>query len=265
MPNIVVFDIETYRPDWRIRRTRREDFDPARNTIITTGVFDGKEISISPVIEDLKEERKSLEFFLKTLKEFQAVTLVGYNILHFDTPYLVYKSKPIEEYLSMARCQLLDLFWVLPYWLHNTSNGRKFHEKVSGLGELWKFEYVVEHILGEEPNPFSNKDVLELWEKERFADIRRHLELDLVHTLSFYRSSVIQEALNDLKKQSFKKNLCQDDCPYRQPLQQTPETVFYYCTLLRETTSDEKALSAIDAVDYPLPRWGASWVPHCLE
>lgn len=63
MPDIVVFDIETYRPDWRIRRTRREDLDPARNIITNIGVFDSKELSISPVIRNLEEERKSIDHF----------------------------------------------------------------------------------------------------------------------------------------------------------------------------------------------------------
>lgn len=42
MPEPISFDIETYRPNWRAKRTRRDSFDPARNSIITTGLFDGK-------------------------------------------------------------------------------------------------------------------------------------------------------------------------------------------------------------------------------
>jgi len=265
MPDIVVFDIETYRPDWRIRQTRREDLDPARNTITTTGVFDGEELSISPVIENLKEERESIEFFLSKLEEFGGSTLVGYNILHFDIPYLVYRSKAIGRNCDLAQFRPLDLYWILPYWLHNTLNGRKFFDEGPRLGNLWKFEDVVKYILREKANPFSNFDVLKLWEEKRFNDFKKHLELDLTYTLSFFKSQVVQEALNNLQKHNFDTSNCGDGCPYKQPLQRTPDKASYFCALLREITSDERTLPAIDVVAHPLPGWDVSWIPQCLE
>jgi len=265
MPDIVVFDIETYRPNWRIRKTRREDFDPAKNAITTIGVFDGEELSISPVIENLKDERKSIEFFLSKLGEFEGSTLVGYNILHFDIPYLVYKSKTIGRNCDLTQFQPLDLFWILPYWLHNTLDGREFFNEGPRLGNLWKFEDVVKYILREKANPFSNFDVLGLWEEKRFDDIEKHLELDLIHTFSLFKSQVVQDALNNLQKYHLDTGNCGDRCLYRQPLQRTPDMISYYCTLLRETTSDERTLPAIDVVAHPLPGWDVSWTPHCLE
>jgi len=153
MPEILTFDIETYRPDWKIWRTRREDLDPAINAIITTGMFDGKETSISPIIEDMKAERNSIQFFQSKLEEFEGSTLVGYNILHFDVPYLVYKSKSMEKGVDIASFKLLDLYWILPYWLHNIPAGQAFFNRFSHLGNLWKFSNVVKHILKEEPKP----------------------------------------------------------------------------------------------------------------
>ena len=264
MCGILVFDIETYRPDWRNGRTRREKLDPARNTIITTGVFDGKELSISPLIRNLEEERRSIDFFMRKLEESRGSTLVGYNILHFDIPYLVYKSRTIGRNCDLTRFQPLDLFWILPYWLHNTLDGREFFNEGPRLGNLWKFEDVVKYILREKANPFSNFEVLRLWEEKRFDDIEKHLELDLIYTFSFFQSQVVQETLNNLQKQHLETSNCGDRCPYRQPLQQTPDTVSYYCTLLRETASEERTLPAIDVIDYPLPGWDVSWTPQCL-
>ncbi|MHA1330932.1 MAG: 3'-5' exonuclease [Candidatus Hodarchaeales archaeon] len=265
MPEVVVFDIETYRPDWKIRRTRREDFNPTRNAIITVGIFDGEKILISPIIESLKEERNSVEFFLKKLQTFENPKLIGYNILNFDIPYLVHKSKSVGKDFNAARFKPLDLYWIFPYWLHNTSSGREFFSKGPRLGNLWKFEYVVKHILEENPNPFSNKEIPQLWEMKRFDDIRKHLELDLTYTFSLLKSSAIQEALNDLERKDFDKSRCKDHCPYQQLLLQTPVTASRYCTLLQEIISDEINISAIDVIIQPLPEWGVSWVPHCLE
>lgn len=265
MPKIIVFDIETYRPDWRIRRTRREDFAPSKNSIITVGTFDGKKISISPIVESLNEESDSVEHFLKKLKNFEGSTLVGYNILHFDIPYLVHKSESIGNKCNLVRFKPIDLFWILPYWLHNTSTGREFLDAKPHVGSLWKLEHVVKYILQEDPNPFSNKDVLTLWEMKRFTDIRKHLELDLFHTFSFFESPVIQEALESLRKKGHNKSYCKDTCPYRQLLQHTRHTASCFCALLQESISGEKQLSAIDTIDQPLPKWGISWIPHCWE
>lgn len=265
MTEAIVFDIETYRPDWRVVTTRREDFDPAKNFVITTGVFDGKEISIFPVIEDLNDESRPVEFLLEKFKEFEGSTFVGYNILHFDIPYIVYKSNVIGKDIDMTQFKLLDLYWIVPYWLHSVPSGRTFFEKTAYLGNLWRFSNVVKYILETEANPFSNFEVLELWEEERFDDIEKHLELDLVHTYSFLKSSVVQETLDYLKKQKFNKSRCGDNCPFRQPLQKTQNKVNYYCTLLQEPVQDEKKMSAIDVVTYPLPGWDVSWIPLCLE
>jgi hypothetical protein len=265
MPDIVVFDIETYRPDWRIRRTRREDLDPARNSIITVGVFDGEELSISPIIQNLEDEGRSVEFFLSKLGEYEGATLVGYNILHFDVPYVIYKSKPIAGDVDLAPFRQLDLFWILPHWFHNVPTGQAFFEQYSNFGNLWKFSDVVNCVLKEKPNPFSNLDVLRLWEERRFDDIKTHLEVDLIHTFSLFESQAVQEALNNLHNQHLDTSHCRAHCPYQQPLQRTPERASHYCTLLRETGSEEKALPAIDVVDYPLPGWDVSWVPQCVE
>jgi len=265
MSEPIVFDIETYRPDWRVKRTRREDFDPARNTITTIGVFNGEKLSISPVIENLKEERNPVQFLLGKLEEFEGSTLVGYNILHFDIPYLVYKSNSIREEVDVTRFNPLDLFWILPYWLHNIPSGRTFYDQVSHLGNLWSLSNVVKYVLRREANPFSNKDVFQLWEMKRFDDIEKHLELDLVHTYSFLKSPAMQETLNHIQKQNFNKSRCEDRCPFRQLLQKTPYTAIAYCTLSKEPTSDETDLAAIDVIDYPLPRWDVSWVPCCTD
>ena len=265
MSKAIVFDIETYRPDWRVRRTRREALDPAKNTIITLGFFDGKQFSIFPTIENLKDERLVVQFFLSKLEEFEGSAFVGYNILHFDIPFLVYKSELIGRNFEVTSLKPFDLYWILPYCLHNTPTGKDFLGRFSHFGNLWKFSYVVEHILGEQPNPFSNTDIFQLWEMKRFKDIEKHLKLDLVHTFSFLESPLIGEALDHIKKQNFDKSHCEDSCPFQQPLQKTSHKALSYCTLSRDHVLNERGLSAIDVIDCPLPGWDVSWVPCCLE
>lgn len=264
MPDTVVFDIETYRPDWQIRRTRREDLDPERNTIITVGFFDGEEVSVSPTIEDLKDERKPVQFFLDRLEKLTDSVLVGYNILHFDIPFLVHKSKLIKEAVSIAQFKPLDLYWIFPYWLHNIADGMQLLRNTSHLGNLWSFENIVKHILKEESNPFTNRDIFRLWEMRRFCDIEKHLKLDLIHTYSFFNSSVVRKAQDDILNRKLDRSRCKHLCPFRQPLQKTPESAYYYCTLQCEIMSDENEMSAIDVIGQPLPERDASWIPSCL-
>ena len=265
MSQSIVFDIETYHSSWRVSQSRREDFDPAINSIITVGFFDGKEISIYHVIEDLKEESQLIEFFLRKIGEFEGSTLVGYNILHFDIPYLLYKARSIGKDMDLNRFKLLDLFWILPYWLHNVTTGLSFLKKNPYLGNLWSLSKVVKYILNEKPNPISNLDLFPLWETKQFKNIEKHLELDLRHTFSFFESSVIQETLNHIKTQHFNKRNCEDLCPFHHFLQKTSDRVIGYCTLLQEVTLDEKKLSTIDIIDYPLPRRGIRWTPYWAE
>ena len=265
MSQTVVFDIETYRPDWRVRRSRREDLDPAKNTVTTVGFFDGEAHIIYPTIRHLKEEERLIQFFLEKIREFEGSTLVGYNILHFDIPYLVYKSKSMGKDFDITQFKPLDLYWILPYWLHNIPTGKTFINKLSHLGNLWRFDNVVRHILKGEPNPISNRAVLQFWEEKKFEDIEKHLKLDLTHTFSFLKSPSIEETLKQVQKQNFDKSHCKDSCPFRQPLQKTPYTAIAYCTLLQEPVSGGTDLSAIDVIDYPLPGWDISWVPCCLE
>ena len=59
MPQFCVFDIETYRPDWRVRRKRREMLDPARNRIITAGLSDGDHVLILPSRRGLEERERA--------------------------------------------------------------------------------------------------------------------------------------------------------------------------------------------------------------
>jgi DNA polymerase elongation subunit (family B) len=265
MSQSVIFDIETYRPNWRQNLTRREAFDPERNSITTMGFFDGKEASIYPTIKILEEEKNVTEFFLRKLNEFEGSTLVGYNILHFDIPYLIHKAKAINEDIDFIRFKSLDLFWFLPYWFHNIPNGRAFFSKIPYFGDLWKFENVVEHILKKKPNPVSNKEVLELWEKKEYDKIEKHLELDLIHTYLLLESSAIQETLNHIQNQHINKSNCSELCPFQQFIQKTSDRVSCYCTLQQEPVLDERIFTAIDTIDFPLPRRGTSWKPHCLN
>lgn len=263
MSQFIVFDIETYRPNWQVRQTRRQDLDPARNSIITTGIFNGKELSIHPIIEDLRNEREPLEFFLNKLEKNNS-TLIGYNCLHFDVPYLAYKARIFGKNLDFTKLKLLDLYWILPYWLHTLPNGIKFHKKFYYLGNLWSFDKVVTNILKERPNPFSNFEVLKLWEEKRFNDIKKHLELDLLNTFSFLKSSVIQEALKHIETQQINKDNCKDSCPYHKFLPKTSDKAICYCAIKQEITSGERKLSAVDIIAYPLPKRGISWKPYCI-
>jgi DNA polymerase elongation subunit (family B) len=265
MSQSIVFDIETYNPNQRQNLTRREAFDPARNNIITIGFFDGKNVSIFPTIRILEEEKNVIEFFLKKIDEFRDSILVGYNILHFDVPYLVHKTKTVNKDIDFFQFKPLDLFWVLPYWFHNIPSGRAFFNKHPYFGDLWKFENVVEHILKEKPNPVSNKDVHDLWEKKEYGKIEKHLEMDLLHTYLLLKSSAIQETLNHVQNQYIDKNNCSELCPFQQFIQKSSDRVSCYCTLQQEPVLDERILTAIDTIDFPLPRRGTSWIPHCLN
>jgi DNA polymerase elongation subunit (family B) len=259
-----IFDIETYRVDWKIRRTRREDFDPANNTIITFGLFDGRNVAIYPIIENLNEEKTLIESFFEKLQNVEIPILVGYNILHFDIPHLVYKINSIGKKIDISRFKPLDLYWILPYWLQNSSGGRKLATNFPGLGKLWRLDDVVQKILGLEPNPFPNQEIFSLWEARRFSDIEKHLERDLHNTFALLNSPVFSETIGN-ERIAFDKNICDESCPFRRPLQKTSEKAVQYCTLLRQEVSNEVALSAIDVVDYPLPVRNVSWSPPCKK
>ena len=263
MPETLVFDIETYRPSSDILRTRREDFDPKRNTIVTVGIFDGKQTSIYPTIQDLSKEDELVLFFLGKLQQAQNPILIGFNILHFDVPYMVHKAELFGRKFDPTMLKPLDLYWILPYWLRNTPTGKEFSKKNPSAGNLWKFENVVSLILKERANPISNRDIQRLWEAKRFQDIDRHLELDLVNTFSFFKSQPIQESLNHIQKQTLDKKHCQQSCPFQRPLSRTYNTAIGYCTLLREPTTKEIEMSPVDAICCSLPQRDISWVPWC--
>jgi DNA polymerase elongation subunit (family B) len=239
--------------------------DPEGNTIVTAGVFDGKETSVYPIIQDLRKENEPLQFLLRELERAGSSVLVGYNILHFDIPYLVHKSRSIGRDFDSTRLKLLDLYWILPYWLHNTPSGQEFFNRNSTIGNLWRFENVVKLILKEGENPIPNKDVHRLYEAKRFQDIERHLKLDLLHTFSFLKSETIQESLDQIRKHRFDKRYCEESCPFQRPLLKTPSTMIGYCTLLQEATMNERETSTIDVICCSLPQRDVSWVPRCSE
>jgi len=262
---VVVFDIETYRNDWRTPKTRREAFDPEKNAIITIGLFDGRNPRIFPVIQDLNEEKSLVKSFLKELQQRTELIIVGYNILHFDIPYVVHRLNSAGQEADMSQFKPLDLFWVLPYWLHSSSDGRRLAGSFPQLGSLWKFEDVVKLILKQEANPFSNKDIPRLWEMRRFGDIEKHLERDLVDTYSLLELPAIKETMEQTKRLASEKHHCEESCPYRRPLQKTSEKASYYCTLLQHNVSGETILSAVDVIDFSLPKRGVSWMPLCRK
>lgn len=265
MSQFVVFDIETYGQDWRKRLPRRQALDPNKNSIITVGFFNGNEMSIYPVIEDLKKENRPLEFFLNKLNEIEGHTIVGFNIFKFDLPYLFFKAKAFGKDIDLTRLKFLDLYWILPYWLHNLPNGIDFFRKSFGLGNLWSLEKVVRYILQGESNPFSNIEILKLWEKRQFEDIKKHLELDLHNTFSFFKSSVIQEALRQIKLSNLYKENCEESCPYKSFLSISSGQAICYCTITQDIIQEKRNLSPIDIIDFPLPRRDISWKPPCLE
>ena len=142
MSHFLVFDIETYSPKWGTESTRRLELDPNENSIITIGIYDGNEISIYPTIKDFRQENEPLDFFLSRLKESENSIIVGFNILRFDIPYLFYKTKVFGRDLDLTKLDLLDLYWILPYWLHNLPDGIEFSRKSEYLGNLWNLDKV---------------------------------------------------------------------------------------------------------------------------
>ena len=263
MFDLKVFDIETYRPDWRVWKSRRDALDPARNTIITLGIFDGKNLVLSNVIEKLDSEKEVLTFFFKNCKNFVDTILVGYNILHFDIPYLVYKAEQVKTEFDSISFKPLDLFWIFPYWLHNTQEGKSFFNRFHHLGNLWKFENIVKYVLNESPNPIPNKEIMELWEKNEYEKINEHLKLDLIHTFSFLKSKIIQEAIEHIQEQKLDLDSCQKTCPFRTILSTKTLKAVYYCSLLQKPVSKKSRITVLDAVDYRLPERGISWKPPC--
>lgn len=263
MSRAVVFDIETYRRDWNLPLARREAFDPARNTIITAGIFDGRNVTILPIIENLTQENGLVSSFLDILNKAGGSILAGYNILHFDIPHIVYKLNLAGKVADLARFKPLDLYWTLPYWLRNSSAGIGFAQNFPQLGKLWRFEDVVKKILKLEANPFPNRDVPCLWETKRFAEIERHLERDLIDTYSLLELPTIKEAMDQVRKSEKSEERCGEMCPFRRPLQKTSERAVYYCALLQKEVSSDVMLSAVDVIDFPLPKRDVSWLPSC--
>lgn len=262
---MIVFDIETYRSDSKVPQSRRQAFDPAKNTVIAIGVFDGRNATVFPVIENLKQEENLVRSFFKKLHESTGSILAGYNILHFDIPYVVHKLNSAGQEVDLSKFRPLDLYWILPYWLQNSSDGIKIADRFPQLGKLWRFEDVVKHILRVEANPFSNRDISNLWEMKRFGDIQEHLERDLVDAYSLLELPTIKETMDDMTELALDERCCKDCCPFRRPLQKTTEKAIYYCTLLQHNLSDETTLPAVDVIDFPLPSRGISWNPLCRK
>ena len=85
MTNLLVFDIETYRPNWRDKNLpRREQFNPTKHQLTIIGVYDGQEIQLSPIAKSASEEPQLLRWFEKVVKNHH---LVGYNIFSFMVPF----------------------------------------------------------------------------------------------------------------------------------------------------------------------------------
>lgn len=133
------------------------------------------------------------------------------------------------------------------------------------LGKLWRFEDVVKLVLRKEATPFSNKEIHHLWEMKRFGDIEKHLERDLADTYSLLELPAIKEMMEETRRLVLGKERCEECCPFRRPLQRTPEKASYYCTLLQHNVSNETMLKAVDVIDFPLPRRGVSWTPLCRK
>lgn len=263
MSKAVVFDIETYRKDWNVPLARREAFDPARNTIITAGIFDGRNVVILPVIENLTGENGLVGSFFDILNKAGESILAGYNILHFDIPHIVHKLNLTGRVADLSQFKPLDLYWILPYWLNSSSAGIKLAQNFPQLGKLWRFEDVVKNILKLEANPFPNRNIPHLWEMKRFADIEKHLERDLVDTYSLLELPTIKETMDQVRKFGKGERSCREMCPFRRPLQKTSKKAVYYCALLQREVSNEVTLSAIDVIDFPLPRRDVSWLLPC--
>lgn len=263
----VVFDIETYRPNWQVRSlSRREDFDPEKNHIVTAGFFDGNDLSVFPVIDDLRKEGNVVEYIASKLEKSRGSELVGYNILRFDIPYIVHKAAVLGHNIDLTGYRILDLYWILPYWFRNVPEGRRFYELQGDSRNLWSFDDVVKHILKLSPNPFSNFDVLQLWEMKSFKDIEQHLTRDLTDTLGLFEHSSIRDSLLSIQsRDDLDRTNCKHSCPYIRLLQRTPRKAVSYCALLQDALSREEDSEAIDTISQDLPRRDTVWKPNCLS
>ena len=96
-------------------------------------------------------------------------------------------------------------------------------------------------------------------------DIKKHLELDLLNTFSFFNSSVIQEALKQIKLSNVNKENCKENCPYKSFLSISSDRAICYCTITQDIIQEERNLSPLDIIDFPLPRRDISWNLSCLE
>jgi DNA polymerase elongation subunit (family B) len=261
----VVFDIETYRPTRGVFRDRRIELNPEDNYVTVIGIHDGKTIEFSPITPLGQPDKEESAIKWIATKFEAADTIVGFNILKFDIPYLIYKSEKYAIKLEFENKRLLDLFWFVPAWLENTRGGRKFCESYN-IGRIFSLNKVEKYLLNKQPNPISHEEYFKFYEEKEYAKIIEKLRVDLNSTFELLHSTKIAETLDWLQTTKIDPQKCLRTCAFRVMHSITAETAHGYCPLICEKVGSPTNFRTKDVIGgQHLPDKETKFLPRCLR
>ena len=170
--NTIIVDIETAPLDMAEHEALPEDerfklLNPIDSRIVAIGLRHGGETAIF-MDED---ERKLLESFWSEFNARRMRTpgsiIVGFNILHFDIPFLTSRS-------------FINDVQITPFKLKHVIDVReKLNAYRSGKSRGSLKDYA--RALGDTPEDTGSK-VAEWWKEKKFDEIKKYLSLDLEMT-----------------------------------------------------------------------------------
>ena len=228
------------------------------------GVHNGKTIEISPITPLGFPDKEEAAIKWIAIKFEAADTIVGFNILKFDIPYLVHKSQKYGIKLKLENKRLVDLFWFVPAWLENTRGGHKFIESYD-IGRILSLNKVEKYFLNKPKNPISHEEYFRFYEEKEYAKITEKLRVDLKSTFELLHSGQIAETLDWLQTTKIDPKKCLRTCAFRVMHSITAETAHGFCPLISKAVGSPINFGTKDVIGgQPLPSKDIKFLPKCL-
>lgn len=262
---MLVFDIETFRRERGVFRDRRIELNPETNYITLIGTYDGQTLDFSPVtpLGSAEKEKDAIRWVSEKFKSVQ--TIVGFNILKFDIPFLVYKSIKYGIDLDVSSKKIIDLFFFPAAWLDNTDGGRRFAEKYA-IGKILSLNKIEKYILNKPVNPISHDRYFEMYEARQYDGIVGKLREDLFSTYEFMASQQVNETFGWIDAAKIDIARCIKTCPFRTYLSISQEHSQVFCPLVSKTVSERVRVTPADVVGrQQLPERDAQFNARCLR
>lgn len=263
LKSFLVVDIETYRPDHGKFKDRRIELDPDRNYITVIGIYDGKQPQFSPItsIGQNDEEQKAIKWFSEKIENIECV--VGFNLLGFDIPYLVHKGAKYGVNIDFSNKKIIDLYWFIPAWLDNTSDGSQILEHYD-VGKIWSLNSAEQHILHKPKNDISHDQYFQFYEQQQYNKIIEKLKTDLISSYELLMSKEMDDVSAWIESTSINHEHCSKTCPFRRIIPMSSDKSKAFCPLVSKMVSNEMNLKPIESIVHPKP-WDASFKALCIE